>query len=720
MSQAIADDRDLPPLFDIGAVLKTLWDRRALIAIITVTAVLAALLYVAVTRPVYTANASILVDPRDSRATSFDNVLPGIGADSAAIASQVAVIDSTDLLKAVFDTEKLQDDPEFNGRGLLSRLLSPLRSSGPAGDDAAFASFRDKVSVEREGLTYVIDIGFKSQDPKKAAQIVKAIVQNYKASLSGEKETANSQANTLLTDKIGGLQKAVSDAERAIQDFKFEHRIFDAEAGGTLQSQIDQFSAQLVTAQDQADRAQSRYDQAVAAGTTPEGLSRLSAILSSGTAEKLRQDYNDRAASLANAQTDLGPKHPTIARLSAELARIRSLMGREAQRITQELKANRDIAAQNVKQLQAKLDSLRFNSNDSNLAQVQLRQLQRKADAARAVLDDFLKRSQETLHMQGMQISQVREISEAVPPIQPTWPKPKLLLPVSAVLGLMLGCALALMLGPVQGGAAEARRRSGRAGENPNGAPDPSPRPRRPIPANLGAYAVPLAPGGNVRDGVHAIRRKIEAFDSAPFLLSMQQLLVRITGHLNEHPKPFVLLLSSVQQGGERNLAAALIGLGLQHIKERVLVIEIAGQPYPYGMVQRSRKPVVDPASGLPTVVVDALVMTPNGPADNAGAVMQILAEQQGAFGFALVIARPLDDPAYSFALAARADLAIYALTPAQQRAGAISWIGQRLAPKGAADGLARTATVVIEQRMERMQPRAATADGRRKTAARG
>ncbi|MGB3536660.1 MAG: GumC family protein [Mesorhizobium sp.] len=723
MSTSIADDRDLPPLFDIGAVLKTLWDRRVLILAVAGAAVMAAVLYLAVTKPVYTATASILVDPRDSRATSFDSVLPGIGADSAAIASQVAVIDSTDLLRAVFDAEKLQDDPEFTRRGLLSTLLSPFRSSKPVDKDAVFANFRSKVSVEREGLTYVIDIGFKSQDPEKAARIVKAIVERYKASLSGEKEIANNEANTLLTEKIGGLQKAVSDAERAIQDFKFEHRIFDAEAGGTLQSQIDQFSTQLVAAQDQADQAQSRYDQALAAGTSPEGLSTLSAILSSATAEKLRQDYNDRAASLANAQTDLGPKHPTIARLSAELAKIRNLMGREAQRITQELKANRDIAAQNVKQLQAKLDKLRFSSNDSNLAQVQLRQLQRKADAARAVLDDFLKRSQETLHMQGMQISQVREISEAVPPVQPSWPKPTLLLAVSMVLGLILGCALALLLGPVEARSAMRRsERKGRLDATPDGPPTPPRRAPRPVASNLvdlGGYAVPAGVDATVRGGVHAIRLEVQRFDSAPFLSSMQRLLVAITNRLNEHPKPFVLFFSSIQQGAERNLAAALVGIGLQHIRERVLVVEIAGQPgqpVHHLPAPRSRRPVVDPASGLPTVVVDAMVMSNNGPMDNAATVAQVLAEQKGAFDFALVIGRPLSEPFYSPVVAARADLAIYVLNPAQRGTGALSWLRQRLAVAGPA----RTATVVIEQSLDAMRPRpvAANSATRRKTAA--
>jgi uncharacterized protein involved in exopolysaccharide biosynthesis len=716
MSPAIADDRDLPPLFDIGAVLKTLWDRRILILVAVGAAVMVAVLYLAVTKPVYTATASILVDPRDSRATSFDNVLPGIGADSAAIASQVAVINSTDLLNSVFDTLSLQNDPEFSGGGLLSLF----RASRPLDRDAIFQRFRSNVSVDREGLTYVIDISFKSEDPEKAARIVKAIVARYQASRSGEKEAANSEANTMLTEKIGGMQTAVSNAERAIQDFKFENHIFDANAGGTLQSQIDQFSSQLVAAQDLADQAQSRYDQAVAAGTSPEGLSRLSAILSSTTAEKLRQDYNDRAASLASAQADLGPKHPTIARLSAELAKIHSLMVREAQRITQELKASRDIAAKNVSQLRAKLDGLRGNSNESNLAQVQLRQLQRNADAARAVLDDFLKRSQETLHMQGMQISQVREISEAVPPLQPTWPKPKLLLAVSGVLGLIIGCALALMLGPVKG-ASEVllSRAAGSPEKNPGGLPKSGMRPATASGlVDLGVYAVPATPDGTARGGVHAIALKVRRFDSTPFLLSMQKVLVQVTNRLNEHPKPYVLFFSSIQKGSERNLAAALIGIGLQHIKERVLVIEIAGQSR-QSPALRSRRPMIDPASGLPTVLVDATVMGKNGPMDNSGAVSAILAEQQGAFDFALVVGRPMADPLYNPALATGADMAIFALTPAQRGSGA-AWLRQRLGPTG----VARAATLVIEQVRDRpaigaqARPVAANESPRRKTVA--
>src|SRR5215475_5165368 len=124
MNPHSVEERSLPPLFDVGALWVTLWQRR-LVVLATAAAVFAlALAYLAVTTPTYTATASLLIDPRDTRTTNLNDVLPGIGADSAAIASQVSVIESEALLSAVMDEKHLADDPEFAGSGLLSQILS--------------------------------------------------------------------------------------------------------------------------------------------------------------------------------------------------------------------------------------------------------------------------------------------------------------------------------------------------------------------------------------------------------------------------------------------------------------------------------------------------------------------------------------------------------------------------------------------------------------------
>src|SRR5690606_2323082 len=126
------------------------WMRRFLIVSTAVAFVVAGAGYLAVAKPVFTAQAIILVDPREPNTTATDNVLPGLGSDSAAISSQVAVIMSRGLLTTVFDAEGIERDPEFATPGLLAGLLSktPTRAE-------IFDKFTQNVSVQREGLTYV-------------------------------------------------------------------------------------------------------------------------------------------------------------------------------------------------------------------------------------------------------------------------------------------------------------------------------------------------------------------------------------------------------------------------------------------------------------------------------------------------------------------------------------------------------------------------------------
>lgn len=714
MSPAGIDDRTLPPLFDIAALWAIIWGRRLMILAIAGAVLLLTVLYLLVTSPSYTATASILIDPRDSRSTNFNSVLPGIGSDSAAIASQVFVIESQDLLGDVFDGQKVASDPEFSGRGLISRLFSIFGSDQKATRDATFKRFQKAVSVEREGLTYVINVSFTSKSPETAARIANAIVERYRTGLAGEREGANSDVNSLLNDRIKGLQKDVSDAERAVEDFKTTHRIVDPTDGGTLQFQLDQLTTQLITAQGDADQARDRYNQALAVGSSPAGLARLAEILSSNSAIKLRDDYNQRAAELANLETMYGPRHPAIARLRSELERMNRLMGAEADRIRQQLKASYDLAAQNVGKLQAKLGALRQQSSDSSLAQVQLRQLDSKAQAARGVLDDYLKRAKETSQMEGVQTSEARTIAKASPPLQPTWPKPALLLPVSAVLGLLAGCGLALAFGPVRRPEDEPQAPKEEMvpavqprQEAPRAAAQPAPKP---VPASLGEYRVPA--GGTVLSGIKAIRASLFQDGDEALSRDVLKLMRQIILRLHDHPKPFVLAVSSTRSSLEARLAGALIGISLQRVEQNVLVVEIEGQP----SASTGHGPgiFVDSASGLRTAIC-----SPQG--QKGGRTLgDVLTEAGNAFDFILVSAPAFSEKAWSPEFFTQADLTLLALNPSEEAADAAALLVQRL---GVAQ-IGRSATLVIAPQTAQpaartpMQPSGA-ADRRRSSAAR-
>lgn len=441
MSDTTIQDPVRQPLIDLLPLVRTLWKRRLLIVLATLGFIAVGAGYLVVTKPTYTANAIILVDPRQPNTTDADNVLPGIGSDSAAIASQVAVISSRELLTTVFDAEGIEQDPEFAkaGKG------SPDSASSRA---AIFESFAQKVAVNREGLTYVIDVGFQSQDPDKAARIANAIASHYIAGQIAQKAEANSEVTGLLDERIADLQQDVTDAERKVEAFRIANRIFADTSGATqLQTQTEQLEGQLQAAQEAARQAEAKAAQALAAGRSPQALISLSEVLTSTTAESLRAEYNARSLALSSNQSVFGPRHPTLRRLESELARVENLMVREVERITQELVAQRDVAQGVVDRIRGELSSLRDQGNDANLKLVELRQLERNADASRGVLEQFLKRSAETSQFEQLQFSDARIITAATAPLRATWPKSSLVLAVAAALGLIAGLGTAMLLG---------------------------------------------------------------------------------------------------------------------------------------------------------------------------------------------------------------------------------------------------------------------------------
>jgi len=559
MNNVVLDQLNPAPLFDVGAVLKTLWRRRVLVLGVALLVVAAAGVYTVLTKPSYTAGAAILVDPRDAKTTNIDSVLPGIGADSAAIASQVSVIESRDLLGKVYASLDLASDPEYaGGGGLLSSLLGLGKAPLAPNAEVAFQKFLGSVGVEREGLTYVIDVTVKSGDPVKAAKIANAIVDQYIGSTAAQQNDATTDVTATLNGKIGALQADVSKAEHAVADFKQQHNILDDTTGGTLQSQTDQLTTQLIAARDALNQAQTRLDQATAVGTSPADFAQLSDISSSPATDQLRNDYNTKAAALASAQATFGPKHPTVVTARAELAKVQGLLEREASRIARQLKADRDAAQANVAKLQSGLDALRRQSSDASTAQVQLAQLQRQADAARAVLSDFMQRSQETSQMQGLQNSQVHVISAAAAPPDPTWPKPMLLLPVSAVLGLMLGCGAALLLGDAR----------------PAPVPAPLPagpeRPRREAPRPV-PTRTPVSQARRFAS-LDSAKGEIFAGLDTPLTRSIQQTLKQILGSLPRHGRPYVLAFAAIRDADLAAAGGALVATGLERIGARTLL----------------------------------------------------------------------------------------------------------------------------------------------------
>ncbi|MGA2125950.1 MAG: polysaccharide biosynthesis tyrosine autokinase [Xanthobacteraceae bacterium] len=395
--------------------------------------------------PRYTATAILLVDPRQQRVTSAESVLPGIGDDVTAVESQVDLITSPALSERVIGQLKLQDDPEFAPDGILARLDLLAPPEPQTRSSLLRREFQRQLGVRRRGQTYVIEVNFTSKDAAKAARIANAIATTYRDDQRTMKLDATAKASEWLDDRIRELRLRVNDSERAVATYKAEHNLIDTGQGIRLiERQIETLSQQLILARAAAAEAQARLAQVESVTHRAADPSALSEALQSTVISNLRTQYAQTAASLADLSATLGDHHPSLLRLRAQAGDLRHLIDIELTRIRANVRNEFDVAASREKSLEADLAKLKEQAAKTGQDDVRLAELQREAQANRALFDELLLRSKETSAQQSLQISDAQVISAATIPARPNRPTIPLLVGAAAAFGIVLGIGVAL------------------------------------------------------------------------------------------------------------------------------------------------------------------------------------------------------------------------------------------------------------------------------------
>ena len=666
------DDRQL---VDLGRLANILWYRRFVIAACIGAAIACALVYVAVTPSIYTARAVLLVDPREMRLTDADEVLSGIGSDSAAITSQVAVMQSRELLTAVMEAENIFTDREF-------------ATSGVANQNTTYDNFLRHLSVERQGLTYVIEVAFTSSDREKSARISNAIVTQYIQDQVSEKSRANSDVTVMLEGQIDGLRKSVSEAEAAVETFKVKNGMLDMGSGRTLlQSQVEQLNLQVLAARERARFAQNRYDQAKSLQPVANALLSNGDILSSPTAEQLRNEYNERSIELSRLANIYGQRHPRLVEQKLQIEQLKTLMDAETGRIIRRLKGELSLANQDVANAERELSNLREQADEAAQGEIELRQLEMQARSSREVLEQFMRRSKETGQLDNLQRSEARIISMAVPPPRATWPRPMLITAVAGFLGAVFGLALALLMrhpteftrvSPVGGGG------DWRKYFQKKNARIPGSTASREIPL-LGrltsSFVVPRTTTGFYHQStLVAAKRECSASPTGEFSVQLWSMIGKLFDRLPKPNGPF--LITFCDKAGETEACRLSYNTVacLERLRASVLLVDLNPlSKQPRRRRQRDlfealsdprpldREALIDFATGLPVIELHNNNPVPSDKVGlDADGVELLLAKAAGRFEFIVVHGLPWRERKQMQAVIDRSDQLIVVLTEAE------------------------------------------------------
>ncbi|MHC2337139.1 GumC family protein [Bradyrhizobium sp. USDA 4454] len=475
----------------------------------------------------YAATALVVVDPREQRVTTDQDVLPGIGQDAAALQSYVEIAKSDGFLGPLIEQLKVaQDDDIAGGRTDATRLLD---------------RFRNRLDISRRGLTYVIAIKFTSNDPQRAAYYANAVAEAFVASQRGTRSVATDEAADWLKSRLKTLNERLRSSEDAVAKFKLEHRIVNAGKESTTQQlRVTDLTQQVAAARARAEEAKARYEQsqrdlkANVDGPVKQDL--LSALRAQ------RSALNDQ---IAQKRGVLGDRHPDLVMALSQLSDLNRQIEIERKKNIATAKSEYEAQRDQQKALEDQLKAAEQQILVDGQALVKLQELQRDADANKNIYEQFLSRYKTTDEQRLLQASQTKVASPATPPVRSTLPPLPLLLAALAIVSLLTSTAIVAIPGlnlaqlPLK--TIQPLRRAEAPALQP--APQPALPPGLPVLARIPDMVSP--------DAVRSVWQTPIATTAEPDLSEHLQLLIENIEQLpGDHGKVALLMSAEAGAGG--------------------------------------------------------------------------------------------------------------------------------------------------------------------------
>ncbi|MDO5530795.1 polysaccharide biosynthesis tyrosine autokinase [Sutterella sp.] len=285
---------------DLLGIFRAVLKRWKLSAAIIIAVIALGLAYCFTATPVYLASSRMLVEPGSLRVTEIEDVYNSeTGRDSVSrrdfINTQMQMIKSDHILARVYEHFKFNERPGFEA------LAEPLKA------------LANLVDVKQVPNTSLIDIGFKSTDPKFAAEVANFIAEEYiddsRKRSSGFSELGLERLRAELTNMEANRYKAIAK----LNDFKQLHQMLSVETSSQLLiSRLTSLETAEVAARQALANAQASVASVEIWKKEGQRLDSIPEAIANPTLANFKVVRLQAQAQLVKSLQDFGPTHRTV------------------------------------------------------------------------------------------------------------------------------------------------------------------------------------------------------------------------------------------------------------------------------------------------------------------------------------------------------------------------------------------------------------------------
>lgn len=393
--------------------------------------------------PKYTATSLILVDTSQKNVLDATSILANPSADNARVESEVGILKSNRILLDVISDNSLVRDDEFGIEvSLKNRVLSWLHVPMPPAPtpDEAVTMVLDKlqkaITVNRSGLTYLINVSVVSDDSAKAAKLANSIADTYIEAQIDAKVASTLAARNAIQNRIPAASAAIVENEKRFDSYINENidRLEQSNPVGlkTLRTQLDQINAQRMAEAGRIDTIQKSLQS--------QDFASLVSELGTDALKKLQEQRETLASRISRAEGST-----EAISLRAELAKLDDRLVQTAAHEVNGLQQSLSADHERANDLRSQIRTTVLRSDLPPEVLTELLGLQQSAENARVQYQSLLKRVQELDAQSTLQLPDSRVASAAMVPNSPSFPNKMLIISLALLVAIGLGLGLAML-----------------------------------------------------------------------------------------------------------------------------------------------------------------------------------------------------------------------------------------------------------------------------------
>jgi capsular exopolysaccharide synthesis family protein len=424
--------------------------------------------YVSTLTPVYRASASVVLEVQEANVVAVEDVYSMGYKNYDYFATQFELLRSRNVAERVVRRLGLHEKPAAGPvvteqqrpwyQPDLTALL-PAREKAPPPQlspeeerevriRAIAAAIAAGLQVEPVEFSHITYLSYESPDPQEAAAIVNAVAEEFIASNLESRLEGTVQATGWLNERLATLEANLRRSEEALQDFRDREGLVNVEGvTGLGTDELSLLSRRLEDARRARIEAQNIRAEVDRLGdASVEEFMTVPAVLEHELIGALNRELSLAERRVAELGKRYGPLHPKMVAAQSDLQAANEELATEIRKVVSGIGREYEMARRNEAELLSSWNARKSEIQDFNRKEFQLQQLQREVDTNQKLYDIFLTRIRGISETGGFERPHARLVDRAVVPSYPVRPNKTRSVALALVIGIVLGCAVALLL----------------------------------------------------------------------------------------------------------------------------------------------------------------------------------------------------------------------------------------------------------------------------------